>query len=921
MDNVVKKLAKRNHLSFGTQVDLLSVGFRVKENNYFALNVTEKVFLRLTYPRDFVKLLWKGNGAFIDDASGLASFKDIGFDAIHYREYGLSWVHRFQEKFNIGGRFKYLYGMTNIWTAKSDLSLQTDTGTYDITFNADWLINTSGPMNDTDETIDAKKYLLGMKNRGFGFDLGGTYTLDEKWDFSASIIDLGFIRWKDYVRNFANDSATFKYEGVDVTAFIRSLQSDTIDVFQPIADSLEGTFKIRKTYKPYTNWLSPQIYLTGIYKINEKNNVAISLYGEKFKRHFYPGFSVTSFTRFGRWFGGTLSYSIFNRSYFNLGAGLSLNLAFFQFYIVTDNFYGAFFPEKSKNAHVRFGLNLTFGRGDRDRDKDGIRDKDDECPSTKGPKEFAGCPDSDGDKVIDKFDDCPSVPGMIALRGCPDRDNDKIVDKDDRCPDEPGPRNNKGCPMKLHFIGAKGDTVRTVVQSQDGYFVFEKLPMDPKDRFDLQKYDDTKLVDEIYALSEGNIVPLVLKDDGFYHYRQLPESKVKLYMIDAKGDTLEVAEMTEDSMFVFEHLPDHPNYFFALSGMDDPDITIVAGGSIQKAKRGPDNYYRFEKLPESEVKLYVISPEGDTLMIGTRNEDGFFVFEKLPPEENVLFLLAGGDTAKLRELKIIAKGEAMRKIIKGEDGYFHYEKLPSEDLVNLSLLEATDVKAVLKSDEKNILNTAFNNLEFDIALDVIRPESYSALNDLATMLSAKPAWKLKLGGHTDNIGPDGYNLILSMKRVEAIKRYLVSKGISGDRIVLKYFGEKYPVADNTTPAGRQKNRRVEMLIVQAGDVKLVGEESDTGKIPYSEGVILKVQISTSTKLKSLTPENFNGVTGVGYYEDGGIYKYTVGSETNYDAVIALQNQMKSKGFKEAFVIAFHKGKRIPVNEAKELMKK
>lgn len=83
-----------------------------------------------------------------------------------------------------------------------------------------------------------------------------------------------------------------------------------------------------------------------------------------------------------------------------------------------------------------------------DSDEDGILNKDDNCPSIAGPKENKGCPwpDSDRDGILDKDDDCPTEPGLPKLYGCPDTDGDGLADKDDRCPQIAGSLANKGCP-------------------------------------------------------------------------------------------------------------------------------------------------------------------------------------------------------------------------------------------------------------------------------------------------------------------------------------------------------------------------------------------------------------------------------------------------------------------------------------------
>ena len=85
-----------------------------------------------------------------------------------------------------------------------------------------------------------------------------------------------------------------------------------------------------------------------------------------------------------------------------------------------------------------------------------------------------------------------------------------------------------------------------------------------------------------------------------------------------------------------------------------------------------------------------------------------------------------------------------------------------------------------------------------------------------------------------------------------------------------------------------------------------------------KGVVFKVQIATSANLLELIPSNFNGVENVGIYEAGGLYRYVVGKERNMTEANSLQLQLRAKGFKDAFVVAFSDGERISVSEALQL---
>ena len=111
-----------------------------------------------------------------------------------------------------------------------------------------------------------------------------------------------------------------------------------------------------------------------------------------------------------------------------------------------------------------------------------------------------------------------------------------------------------------------------------------------------------------------------------------------------------------------------------------------------------------------------------------------------------------------------------------------------------------------------VLRTAFDNLEFESGKDIILEESKASLDELAEVLITKVSWKLEISGHTDNIGGTNFNLVLSKKRAEFLKNYLIVKGVDGNRLITFYFGETMPLVDNTTQENRKKNRRVEMKI-------------------------------------------------------------------------------------------------------------
>jgi len=116
-----------------------------------------------------------------------------------------------------------------------------------------------------------------------------------------------------------------------------------------------------------------------------------------------------------------------------------------------------------------------------------------------------------------------------------------------------------------------------------------------------------------------------------------------------------------------------------------------------------------------------------------------------------------------------------------------------------------------KKNEEEVLKKAFDNLTFEINKSVIKPSSYNALDELASyLIESKKA--LAIIGHTDSVGSDASNWQLSTNRANAVKKYLVDKGVTSS-ISAMGKGEKNPIESNDTAEGRAKNRRVEFILV------------------------------------------------------------------------------------------------------------
>jgi outer membrane protein OmpA-like peptidoglycan-associated protein len=123
--------------------------------------------------------------------------------------------------------------------------------------------------------------------------------------------------------------------------------------------------------------------------------------------------------------------------------------------------------------------------------------------------------------------------------------------------------------------------------------------------------------------------------------------------------------------------------------------------------------------------------------------------------------------------------------------------------------EVTD-KIILKRARKSY--SAVLNVYFGLDSDI--PNTFEDIQYVEMLMNGTPSIKLEISGHTDNSGSDEYNLNLSQRRADAVKKYLVETGIAEDRIIAKGYGEEKPVADNINRQGRRLNRRTEFKILE-----------------------------------------------------------------------------------------------------------
>ena len=137
----------------------------------------------------------------------------------------------------------------------------------------------------------------------------------------------------------------------------------------------------------------------------------------------------------------------------------------------------------------------------------------------------------------------------------------------------------------------------------------------------------------------------------------------------------------------------------------------------------------------------------------------------------------------------------------------------SVQLKSASSVPPAAPERVASTDEAPPPEVIVHNIEFDSARAQIRDDSRRVLDDVAALLIADPTiQRVDVDGHTDARGTPERNLHLSVYRANAVRTYLIDRGVAAQRLVARGLGDERPISDNRTVEGRQLNRRVEFTI-------------------------------------------------------------------------------------------------------------
>ncbi|MEN8156012.1 MAG: DUF5723 family protein [Bacteroidota bacterium] len=374
-EDFLKQLKPLNFVASDVGTSLFSMGFRTGAG-FFTLDVSTRIDGNIYYPGDLARLVIEGAGD-----GEIHHLDGIGPDMTAFDEIAVGWSDEIIDNLTLGVRGKVLFGVGNLSNVRSDLTVTTSQEAWNI--KSDMLFNASLPFADVTYNEEGmlediaireelenpnfahlQRYMMNTNNLGFGIDLGVNYRPIDQLQLSVSLLDVGYIQWKDEVHQVTY-ATEYDFEGLEVNPFDFSEDytfGDHLDTtLSQMADSLSGFLE----FTPggvYSKRLNTKLYVGGSYNVTPKINFGLLSRTDFLNGKVAEQVTASANLTTGRFINLTLSYSYMNAYFKNIGAGISFHFGPLNLYLVSDNALNTlFWPHEARSANVWFGLNLTFG--------------------------------------------------------------------------------------------------------------------------------------------------------------------------------------------------------------------------------------------------------------------------------------------------------------------------------------------------------------------------------------------------------------------------------------------------------------------------------------------------------------------------------------------------------------------------------
>ena len=372
---VLNKINATDYLSFNTKIDVLNIGFRLDKKTYLSFGFYEEIDFISYLPKDFIELFYYGNEPFINRNFSLAQVSMKG-DFLGVFHAGIS--KKISEKLNIGARAKIYSSSINIESLNNFGTFNSSTGTDNIIRqslnNINGQVRTSGIVDSDDEYVDdpneyfSRTFLGG--NLGLGLDVGLTYHFTSQLEFTASLLDIGFVKHSKNTKNF-NIEGDYVLDGLNFEYDTSSLSN----YWQQIEQDFRDRVITEETQEAYTSWRPMKINAAFKYSFGERREK--SCYSKTHKEYYYnaigfqihnimrpikPQFSFTSFyeASLSKKVHTKFTHTINDYSAVIFGAATSLQLGKLYVYGGLDNLLGVADVSTANSVAFNFGFNIVI---------------------------------------------------------------------------------------------------------------------------------------------------------------------------------------------------------------------------------------------------------------------------------------------------------------------------------------------------------------------------------------------------------------------------------------------------------------------------------------------------------------------------------------------------------------------------------
>jgi hypothetical protein len=229
-------------------------------------------------------------------------------------------------------------------------------------------VNNNGNQISIKDNFKAGRYFTNLSNPGLAVDLGFSTKVNEKYEFSMSMIDLGFISWRKDVSSFTfNQNGYFKFLGINLNTVTPTnnppTTTDVKSLFVEVSDSLANAFLPVKSTNKFLTLLPVKLYAAGEYRINKELTFGGVARIRMFNNMLHTSFTASANAALSNILTMSASYSIMESTTDNLGLAAACRIGIVQIYAASDNVLSFYRPGTARNMNLRVGINLIFQDG------------------------------------------------------------------------------------------------------------------------------------------------------------------------------------------------------------------------------------------------------------------------------------------------------------------------------------------------------------------------------------------------------------------------------------------------------------------------------------------------------------------------------------------------------------------------------